>query len=71
MQQISLIEVWAETIFETLDRFETKNFMLYQEFCKNKYFVSAVSGIIGILLSAPSQPQTNLISQTGLKQLDN
>jgi hypothetical protein len=62
VQSISLIEVWAETIFETLDRFETKNFMLYQEFCRNQYFVSSVSAIIGILLSTPSQPQTNLIS---------
>ena len=57
-----MIEVWAETIFETLDRFETKNFMLYQEFCRNQYFVSSVSAIICILLSTPSQPQTNLIS---------
>lgn len=48
-----MIEVWADTIHESLDRFEGKNFMLYQYFCQSQHFVGAVSAIIGILVSTP------------------
>jgi hypothetical protein len=68
---LDVMKVWVENVWTTMERFEHKNFFLFDKFASNELFITSMVSILGILVSNQNQPQEVLISISGLEKLDN
>lgn len=51
---LDVMKIWAETLFVTLERYESKQFFLFPKFCENEYFIQALTAILGIMMTSSS-----------------